>query len=107
VDKYRRHCLWRGGDITSNPPAAWKMVTKPKLKGGLGVINLRLQNEVQLMKKFHKLFNKHDLPWGKLIWTKYYTNGTVRGHTMKGSFWWKSILKLLNVYKGIARAKAG
>jgi hypothetical protein len=44
VDKYRHHCLWRGGDVNSNKPplAAWKMVTKPKLKGGLGVINLRL-----------------------------------------------------------------
>jgi hypothetical protein len=25
-----------------SPLAAWKMVTKPKLKGGLGVINLRV-----------------------------------------------------------------
>jgi hypothetical protein len=60
VDKYRRHCLWRGGDITSKKPplASWKIVTKPKLKGGLGVINLRLHNEVLLMKNLHKFFNK-------------------------------------------------
>jgi hypothetical protein len=25
-----------------SPLAAWKMVTKPRLKGGLGVINLRV-----------------------------------------------------------------
>jgi hypothetical protein len=44
VDKYRRHCLWRGGNVNAmkSPLAAWKMVTKPKLKGGLGVINLRV-----------------------------------------------------------------
>jgi hypothetical protein len=44
VDKYRRHCLWKGGDINSKKPplAAWNMVTKPKNKGGLGVINLRM-----------------------------------------------------------------
>jgi hypothetical protein len=32
VDKYMRHCLWRGGDINAKkaPFAAWKMVTKPK-----------------------------------------------------------------------------
>jgi hypothetical protein len=37
VDKYRRHCLWRGGDINGRklPSAACKMVTKPKRKGGL------------------------------------------------------------------------
>jgi hypothetical protein len=46
IDKCMRHCLWRGGDINGKKPplAAWNMVTKPKLKGGLGVINLRLCN---------------------------------------------------------------
>jgi hypothetical protein len=43
------------------------MVTKPKLNGGLGVINLRLQNEVLLMKN-------------------YYRNGHVPGQVKKGSF---------------------
>jgi hypothetical protein len=43
------HYLWRGRDINGRKPplATWKMVTKPKLKG-LGIINLRLQNEVFL-----------------------------------------------------------
>jgi hypothetical protein len=42
VDKYRRHCLWRGDDINGRKPplATWKMVTKSKLKGGLSIINL-------------------------------------------------------------------
>lgn len=71
------------------------MVTKPKLKGGLGVINLWLQNEVLLMKNLHKFFNTHDLPWVNLIWTKYYSNRRVPGHTMKGSFWWKENVTLL------------
>jgi hypothetical protein len=55
----------------------------------------------------HKFFNKQDLPWVKLIWTKYYSNGRLPGHTMNGSFWWKSIMKLLNVFKGISQAEAG
>jgi hypothetical protein len=44
IDKYRRHYLWRGGDINGNkaPLAAWKLATRPKRKGGLGVIRLRL-----------------------------------------------------------------
>jgi hypothetical protein len=43
IDKYRRHCLWRGSDINAkNPPkAAWHMVWLPKDEGGLGVINLK------------------------------------------------------------------
>jgi hypothetical protein len=36
IDKYKRHCLWRGGDINAKKPplVAWKMVTRPKSKGG-------------------------------------------------------------------------
>jgi hypothetical protein len=46
-----------------NPPlAAWKMVTRPKSKGGLCVLRLRLQNDVLLMKNLHKFFNRDDLP---------------------------------------------
>jgi hypothetical protein len=44
------------------------MVTKPNSKWGLGVINLRLQNDVLLMKNLDKFFNKADLPWVQLIW---------------------------------------
>jgi hypothetical protein len=43
VDKYRRHCLWRGGDINAKKPplTSWKMATLPKSKGGLSVLKLR------------------------------------------------------------------
>jgi hypothetical protein len=108
IDQYRRHCLWRGGDINGRKPplAAWKMVAKPKLKGGLGVINLRVQNEALLMKNLHKFFNKQELPCVQLIWTNYYNNGRIPGQTKMGSFWWKDNLKLLNIYKGIAQVEA-
>jgi hypothetical protein len=106
VDKYIRLCHWRGGDINGKKPplTAWKMVTKPKLKGGLGVINLRVQSKALLMKKLHNFFNKEDLPWVKLVWANYYGNGQSPGFTRKSSFWWKDNLKLLNCYKGIAQA---
>jgi hypothetical protein len=109
VDKYRRHYLWRGGDINNkkSPFAAWKMVTKPKSKGGIGVINLRLQNEVLLLKNLHKFYHRKDLPWVNLIWSTYYRDGKLPIKPNKGSFWWKSILKLLDIYKGIAHVTAG
>jgi hypothetical protein len=104
IDKYKRHCLGMGADVnaTKRPIAGWKLVTKLKLKGGLGVIKLRLQNDILLMKILHKFFNMMDLPWVKLLWSKYYRNGKVPGQSPKGSFWWRSILKLLNTFKGIA-----
>jgi hypothetical protein len=82
------------------PLAAWKMVTILKLKGGLGVIKISLQNDALLMKNLHNFYMKEDLPWVKLIWSKYCRNGKVPGLVMKGSFWWKGMLNLLNTYKG-------
>jgi hypothetical protein len=40
VDKYRRHCLWKGGDMQSKRPplAAWKMVTRAKKKVALELL---------------------------------------------------------------------
>ena len=35
---------------------------KPKEKGGLGVLNLRLQNDALLMKHLSKFYNKADIP---------------------------------------------
>jgi hypothetical protein len=62
------------------------MVTKQNNRGGLGVINLRMQNEPLLIKNLHKFFNKADLPWVKLIWSQYYSNGKVPGTVRKGGF---------------------
>jgi hypothetical protein len=56
---------------------AWKKCTKPKRKGGLGVINLRSQNKDLLLKHLDKFYNKADIPWVNLIWNTYYFNGKV------------------------------
>jgi hypothetical protein len=87
VDKYRKHCFWRGGDLNAKKPplASWKEVTRPKSKGGLGVIRLRLHNEILLMKNLHKFFTMTDLPWVKLVWSMYYRNDKLPNHVAKGS----------------------
>jgi hypothetical protein len=52
IDRIRKQCLWRG----NNPEkkwgnlAAWHMVQKTKHEGGLGIINLRLQNDALPLK---------------------------------------------------------
>jgi hypothetical protein len=69
LDKYRRHCLWRGSDINSKMPskAAWPMVCTPKRQGGLGVLDLHAHNEAMLLKFLHKLYSRADIPWVKLV----------------------------------------
>ena len=45
--------------------AAWDLVIKPKNKGGLGVINLTLQNEALQLKQLDKFYCKVDVQWVK------------------------------------------
>lgn len=69
IDRARRHCLWRGGDINSNKKSlvAWDKVCKPKVKWGLGVINLSIQNQALLLKFLDKFYNRRQVPWVSLI----------------------------------------
>jgi hypothetical protein len=108
VDKFRKHCLWRGSNDYNriNAKAAWHMVTKAKAEGGLGVLDLQTQNEALLIKNLHKFFNRADIPWVHLVWEKHYANGKLPGQNKKGSFWWRDILKLLDKFKGMASVAA-
>ena len=47
IDKYRKHCLWRGSDVNGKgqPKAASPLVCTPKDEGGLGVINIEEQTQ--------------------------------------------------------------
>src|SRR3954467_14100413 len=57
LDKLRRSCLWvRKSDegVKGSSLAAWDMVCKPKNKGGLGIIDLKMQNQGLLLKQLHK-----------------------------------------------------
>jgi hypothetical protein len=78
------------------------MVSKPKEEGGLGVIDIKKQNEALLMKNLDKFFNKHDIPWVNLVWDKYYRNRKLPSHIKKGSFWWRENLKNLPKFKELA-----
>jgi len=68
------HLIWYGSDLNAKrkqpPCAAWKMVCTSKVRG-LGVINLKAQNVVLLMKEVHKFFNHGDflgfILFGKVI----------------------------------------
>lgn len=58
IDRAMKQCIWRGNDQTKKGGnlAAWPMVLKPKDKGRLGVVNLKLQNDALLMKQLHKFY---------------------------------------------------
>jgi hypothetical protein len=96
IDRIRKQCLWRGNADKNKGGnlVAWEIVQQPKNKGGLRVINLRLQNDALLLRHLHRFFNKMEIPWIQLIWLKYYRNKLPHASREVGSFWWKDILRL-------------
>ena len=82
--------------------AAWELVRRPKEKGGLGVINLSVQNDALLLKQLDKLYRKENIQWVKLIWQKHYPDGVPHIRRDRGSFWWKDILRLHIQYREVA-----
>mgnify|MGYP002413836659 FL=1 len=108
LDKIRRKCLWtkkpENGD-SCNSLAAWDMVCQPKVSGGLGVINIKVQSDALLLKYLHKFYNRWDLPWVELIWNTYYSNKIPHASDPCVSFWWRDVMRLMPIYRGITKAQ--
>ena len=88
IDRARKQCLWHGNleQKKSYNLVAWQTVQMPKDKGGLGVINLCLQNDALLLKHLDKVYDKVDVPWVQLVWFKYYSNKVPHATREVGSF---------------------
>ena len=106
IDKYRKHCLWRGVDINAkkkphqNQHGRWSVCQKNE--GGLGVLNLRAQNDALLLKHLHKFFNRMDIHWVQLIWGDIIAMVPCPVLGKRVFFLWRDILKLLDSFKGLA-----
>ena len=90
-----RQCLRSGNTNTPRQSlATWDLVCRPKKYGGLGVLNLGIQNESLLLKHLFKFFNKVDVPWVTLIWDTYYAASPPQVTQSCGSFWWRDVMSL-------------
>ena len=111
IDVYRKHCLWSSGDINRKGTClvAWETACKPKDQGGLGIIDIKSQNNALLMKFLDKFYNKAEIPWVDLTWSKLYENRQTPPHARYpvGSFWWKEILSLHKSFQTFATCKPG
>jgi hypothetical protein len=107
-NRAQRHCLWAKEEDSSsvNALAAWSRVCRPKKQGGLGVLNLELQNKALLMKQLHKFYSKEQVPWVKLVWSLY-GEGIPHAMSRRGSFWWKDIFSLVDESRSISRCSIG
>lgn len=91
LDKLLRRCFWSkqtedGQKHTSL--AAWEMVCRPKSKGGLGIVDIKVQNQGLLLKQLFKFYNRLDVPWVNLVWNTYYNHNVPHASEPRGSFWW-------------------
>jgi hypothetical protein len=87
LDRILRRCLWR--DREGEPKqslAAWEMICKPKMRGGLGIVNFQKHNAAFLIKFLDKFYNKRDLPWVSLIWGNHYASRVPHAESLCGSF---------------------
>jgi len=109
IDRIRKQCLWRGNTESKRGGnlAAWPLVQRPMKKGGLGIKNLYLQNDSLLMKQLHKFYSKDKTPWVQQIWFKYYDNKVPHSQRARGSFWWKDVFKLKDLYIEITKVQLG
>jgi hypothetical protein len=108
LDRILRHCLWR--DQEGQPKqslAAWEMICKPKLKGGLGIVNFQKQNVALLLKFLDKFYNKKDVPWVQLVWSDHYQGKIPHEEKLCGSFWWRDIMKQVDNFRGVSVITVG
>lgn len=108
LDKIIRHCLLRKqttNGIKCSSLAAWDMICRPKKSGGLGIINLWIRNNALLLKVLHKFYNQQEMTWVTLNWNTYYKDSVPHVTDPCGSFWWRDLIHLMLVCRGVTRVQ--
>jgi hypothetical protein len=71
LDYYRSRFFWQGNDHKKKYRLAkWHIICRPKEQGGLGILDLDIQNKCLLSKWLYKLINE-DGAWQQLLRNKY------------------------------------
>lgn len=96
VEKLLRRCLWgKRGDTRSWHLVAWKDLTQPRAKGGLGIQCARRNNEALLGKLVRKMINEKDKLWVHVIGHKYLHSNSILTKKVRlgASYVWRGLLK--------------
>ena len=77
IDYFRSRFFWQGeGHKKKYRLAKWDVICQPKEVGGLGILNLEVQNKCLLSKWLYKLLNEEGM-WQSLSRRKYMANRTL------------------------------
>ena len=69
-------------------------------------MDFQKQKQGLLMKNLHNFFNKENVPWVNMVWN-YYPNGVPQDSNLCGSFSWRDVMKLAQIYMGFCKVKVG
>ncbi|XP_061363985.1 uncharacterized protein LOC133307489, partial [Gastrolobium bilobum] len=90
-----KNFIW--GDLESKRKAhyvAWEVMCQPKDRGGLGIINLRVQNEAFMHKLTWQITRDKDSLWARVLISKYGRNQDINRSWIakeQGSSLWRNI----------------
>jgi hypothetical protein len=77
IDYYRSRFFWQNDNQKKKYKfAKWSILCQPKDLGGMGIMNVAVQNECLLSKWLYKLINEDGL-WQELIKNKYLHNKSI------------------------------
>ena len=104
MDRRRRAMLWKAAAVCSGGDCqvAWEFVCRLKAEGGLGVVDLELQNTCLLLKNLHGLLDGRDTPWTRWV-RRSYLCPCPEPSTPS----WRHFESLIPLYRSITRVAPG
>jgi hypothetical protein len=111
IDYFRSRFFWQGdGHKKKYRLARWDVLCQPKELGGLGILNLEIQNKCLLSKWLYKLLNEEGM-WQSLLRRKYLANRTLSQAQRRASdsHFWSGLMKIKDLFmsKGTFQVKDG
>jgi hypothetical protein len=100
LDYYRSRFFWQCDEHKKKYRLArWSIMRKPKSVGGLGIINLEVQNKCLLSKWLFKLINEEGI-WQDILKKKYLKGKTLaQVEKKKGdSHFWSGLMDVKNIF---------
>ncbi|GJN17833.1 hypothetical protein PR202_gb04934 [Eleusine coracana subsp. coracana] len=106
IDSLHRAFIWSGEEKTSGAACmvAWDRVITPKHCGGLGVRNLRAQNQCLLLKLLHRLHSIGDSSWA--AWVHEQADIPTMEGNLAGQHW-DMLRELLSMYQALSTVEIG
>ncbi|GJN19210.1 hypothetical protein PR202_gb06458 [Eleusine coracana subsp. coracana] len=96
----RRAYIWAGDEKTNDAACmvAWDKVTTQKHCGGLGVRNIRMQNQCLLLKLLHRLHTATNSSWAS--WAREHADIPMMSGALEGEHW-TMLRELLPMYQNL------